>query len=69
MWFKKFILRIVRPVVTWVQSLKNTWAWAELEPHLSNVLAQGVYVSRSWYLTVSCFHTVSTMASWISSLL
>jgi len=28
-WFKKFILRIVRPVVTWLQKIR---AWAE--PHL-----------------------------------
>jgi len=31
MWFKKFILRIVRPVVTWVQCFKKIRAWAELE--------------------------------------
>jgi len=35
-WFKKFILCIVIPVVTRVQSFKKKIrAWAELEPHLS----------------------------------
>jgi len=29
-----FILRIVKPVVTWVQSFKKIREWAELEPHL-----------------------------------
>jgi len=34
-WFKKFILRTVRPVVTWVQNFKNIRAWTELEHYLS----------------------------------
>jgi len=31
---EKLILRIVRPVVTLVQSFKNIRTWAELEPNL-----------------------------------
>jgi len=33
--FNKFILRIVRPVITWLQSFKNIRAWADSYGNLS----------------------------------